>query len=116
MEHLIVISVREKSEWKGVGSKKSFTINGVWQPIILRRDHTYRFQYLLGENKECEHPFYFSTDNVGAGRGRVLMEGSLCPGQDLIVTVDERFIPYVNTPLYYQCAHHELMGARIVIV
>ncbi|RUT77780.1 hypothetical protein [Ancylomarina longa] len=96
--------------WANKGHSVGYTINGIEAlTLTLTRGTTYVF-----EIQTSGHPFYISTDEIGASAGEVTdgIVGSMTENGTL------RFTPNSNHPdlLYYQCGIHQQMGYIINIV
>jgi hypothetical protein len=111
-DNIFNVTVAEKTPDNknyGKGSNLCFVINGKESKVLrLKEGQTYRFVV-----RTHGHPFYLTTSfsgGVGApgaiGEPRVPMESGSFP---LIASKD------LPQPLYYECALHEYMGARIIV-
>jgi hypothetical protein len=96
------------------GESMCYYINGLECPALsLERGRTYFFRMV---NVPALHPFYISTNEVGAGSG--LYTNGVTPPTGVSGNLVLTFAVPAAAPdqLYYQCAHHERMGWRLDIV
>ena len=111
-DNIFNVTVAEKTpNNKNYGrcSNLCFVINGEESKVLRLKDgETYRFVV-----RTKGHPFYLTTSSSGGvgapgaiGEPRVPMESGSFP---LVASKD------LPQPLYYECALHEYMGARIIV-
>ena len=99
--------------WYGQGSMLGYVVNGEQgRTVNLKANKSYVFT----NHGSCDHPFYISTSDVGAGQGEVT-EG--VSSEDILRVCDGSSLTFIPTSsqvgqqLYYQCRVHEKMGGPI---
>lgn len=109
------VAVESKTEEHphfGEGNSSGYAINGEQgKELVLIRGITYEFET---DGVGSFHPFYISTDPVGAGAGEYNDGVTNNNASDGTVLT---FQPNDNAPdtLYYQCGNHQYMGYRLII-
>lgn len=115
-ETTFTVTVEEKTSehpYFGEGNLEGFAIDGVQgQELQLERGKTYEFQM---DDIGLIHPFYLSTDPVGAGAEPYEESVSGTPASENETVT---FTPTSNAPdsVWYQCGNHLNMGWKIFIV
>ena len=115
IEHSFKISVAMKSDqhpYFGKGSKAAYRFDGKeLKKLELKRNRPYEF--LLDGTTTRFHPFYFTTNSVGATqKAEGAITTPISNGRLFGFIGDESWHNY----LYVQCDNHPYMGVPVVIV